>query len=89
MLPWPRPTRPPKPRPGQRPRRDRPSDFDQGFVRTLIAGKVTLTRPSAALVVLAAKVDGEVRTLLDWRGGLAFGMGLGIVATVARALRRR
>lgn len=66
----------------------REATVDQALVRTLIAARVTVTRPSAALVVLAAKVDGEVRTLLDWRGALALGVGFGVVASIARALRR-
>jgi len=66
----------------------REATLDQGLVRNLIAARVTVTRPSAALVVIAGRVDGEVRALLDWRGALAFGLGFGLVAAVARALRK-
>lgn len=66
----------------------REATIDQGLVRTLIAQRVTVRRPSAALVVIAARVDGEVRALLDWRGALALGLGFGVVAAIASALRR-
>ncbi len=66
----------------------REATIDQGLVRSLVAWHVTVARPSAALVVLAAKVDGEVRALLDWRGALALGLGFGLVASIAKALRR-
>jgi hypothetical protein len=66
----------------------REATLDQGLVRTLIAAHVTVTRPSAALVVIAGKVDGEVRALLDWRGALAFGLGFGLIAALGRLVRK-
>ena len=38
--------------------------------------------------MLAAKVDGEVRALLDWKGALALGVGFGLIAAIGRALRK-
>lgn len=61
----------------------------QGFVRTLLARDVTIARPSAVLLLVAARVDGEVRPLLDWRGALAAGLGFGLVASLVRAAVRR
>ncbi|MFL5677586.1 MAG: hypothetical protein ACJ77X_08135 [Chloroflexota bacterium] len=58
---------------------------DQGAVWNLAAGKVTFQRRGIAGVVIAGKVDGEVRALLDWRGALA----LGGVAAVLMAIARR
>jgi len=36
------------------------------------------------LVLIARRVDGDVRTLLDWRGALAFGVAFGIVSAIFR-----
>ncbi len=41
----------------------------------MIAQQVKVTRPSAFLVVIAQQVEGEVRTLLDWRGAWPSGSG--------------
>jgi hypothetical protein len=60
----------------------------QSFVRTLIARNVTFERPSAVLVMIAGRVEGDVRPLLDWRGALAAGAALGIVTGLVGALRR-
>ena len=62
---------------------------EQALARTVIAQNVRFTRPSAVLVVIAAKVEGEVRPLLDWRGALAAGAVLGLVAAAVTALRDR
>jgi len=59
---------------------------DQGGVWNLAAGKVTFEGRGFAGVVLAGKVDGEVKALLDWRGALAVG---GIAVLVLAVLRRR
>jgi len=60
--------------------------FEQGGVWNLAAARVTFRRPSLAGIVIAARVDGEVRTILDWRGAIAFGAVAGILIGV---LRRR
>lgn len=57
---------------------------DQGLVGTLLTGRATFERPSAVLMLIAAKVDGPVRTLLDWRGALAFGAAFGLVWGIVR-----
>jgi hypothetical protein len=67
----------------------REATVEQGFVRTLIAQHVTFSRPSAVLVLIAGRVTGDVRPLIDWRGALAAGLALGLVGAVARALRER
>jgi hypothetical protein len=58
-------------------------------VRTVIAQDVRFQRPSWVLLLLAARVSGEVRPLLDRRGALAFGAAFGVVAGLVRGLRNR
>jgi hypothetical protein len=53
---------------------------EQAFVRTMIAQNVEVRRPSAILFLIAQRVSGDVRVLLDWRGALALGAAFGILA---------
>jgi hypothetical protein len=62
--------------------------FEQAVVRSVIARDVHFARGSGAAVVIAARVDGDARILLDWRGGLAAGTVLGLVWLVWLVLRR-
>ena len=59
---------------------------DQGLIGTAFAGKVTFERPSGVFLLLAGKTEGPVKALLDWRGALAFGAAVGVIAGL---LRRR
>jgi len=59
---------------------------DQGAVWNLAAGRVTFQRQGFAGIVVAGRVDGEVRAILDWRGAIAFGAVAGILIGL---LRRR
>ena len=61
--------------------------IEQAVVRTVIARDVHFARGSGAAVVIAARVHGDARILLDWRGGLAAGAVLGLVWLVVRRLR--
>jgi hypothetical protein len=61
---------------------------DQSLVSTLIGYRVTLRQPSAVLLLIAGRVDGSVRPLLDWRGGLAAGIAAGLVLGLFRMGRR-
>ena len=54
--------------------------IEQGGAQNVIAGNVTFGPRSGAFIVVARKVEGEVRAVLDWRGGLAFGVAFGLVA---------
>jgi hypothetical protein len=63
-------------------------NVEQSFVRTLIAQNVRISRPSAVLVLIAGRVEGSVRPLLDWRAGLAFGAAFGVVSALVRRARR-
>jgi hypothetical protein len=58
----------------------------QSFIRTLIAGNVRFDRPGGALVLIARRVEGDVRVLLDWRGALVLG---GLIGLLGALLRRR
>jgi hypothetical protein len=60
---------------------------EQAIARTVVAQQVRFTRPSAVLVLIAAKVEGDVRPLLDWRGALAAGAVFGAIVAVAKAAR--
>ena len=57
-------------------------------VRTIVAGNVTLEGKSRSLILLARKVEGDVRTVLDWRGALALGAGLAVAAGLLRLGKR-
>ena len=61
---------------------------EQGMIRQVVAGHVTFGDRSGALLVLAGRVDGTVRTLLDWRGAVAFGAAFGFVVGILRRPRR-
>ena len=63
--------------------------LEQSIVRTVIANEVHAERSTGVLLLLARRVDGDVRTLLDWRGALAFGAAFGIVASLLRRGRGR
>lgn len=65
------------------------ASVEQSFVRTLVAQEVEIRRPSAILVLIAQRVTGDVRVLLDWRGALAFGAAFGLVAGLVRRARGR
>lgn len=59
---------------------------EQAIVRTLVANEVRIDRTTGVLVLIARRVEGNVRTVLDWRGALAFGAAFGAVVGL---LRRR
>lgn len=58
----------------------REARVEQSFVRTLVAQTVNVHRPSAVLFMVAQRVSGDVKVLLDWRGALAFGAAAGLLA---------
>ena len=60
---------------------------EQALVRTVIANHVRAERRTGVLVLIARRVEGDVRTLLDWRGALAFGAAFGLITSLFR--RRR
>ena len=58
--------------------------IDQSLVMNVLAEKVTIRQPSAIGVLVANRVEGTVRPILDWRGALAFGAAFAIVARLLR-----
>lgn len=61
--------------------------IEQAGARTVIASHATLGRNVGVFMLIAGRVEGNVRTLLDWRGAIAFGAAFGLVAGLVR--RRR
>ena len=59
----------------------------QGGAQTVVAGNVSFEGQGGAFLLLARRVEGNVRTVLDWRGALVGGAALGIV--VGLLARRR
>lgn len=66
----------------------RSATVEQSFVRTMIAGEVHAARPVGVFVLLAGRVNGDVRPVLDWRGALAFGAVAGLLIGLLRRARR-
>jgi hypothetical protein len=62
---------------------------EQSFVRTLVASEVRTDGPTGIGILIARRVVGDVKVLLDWRGALAFGVAAGVVAGLLGRLRRR
>jgi hypothetical protein len=63
--------------------------LEQSGALTVVANRVDVGRQSGVVFLFARNVHGNVRTLFDWRAGLAFGLGAGLVAFVAGLLPRR
>jgi hypothetical protein len=58
--------------------------LEQAVVRTLVAQTVVVERPSLIGVLVARRVSGDVRVLLDWRGAIVLGVLAGLIARVGR-----
>jgi hypothetical protein len=61
---------------------------DQSLVGTMVSGQVTVRQPSAIGILIAGRVEGSVRPILDWRGALAFGAAYALVLGILRRARR-
>jgi hypothetical protein len=61
--------------------------IEQSGVRSIVANNVHVERTTGVFVMIARHVEGDVRTLLDWRGAIAFGAAFGLVVSFFR--RRR
>ena len=64
----------------------REAHVDQGLIGTVIAGRARFERNAGVMVLIAGRVEGNVKTLLDWRGAIAFGAAMGVAVGL---LRRR
>ncbi|HYL40833.1 MAG TPA: hypothetical protein VET90_05955 [Candidatus Binatus sp.] len=64
-------------------------EIGQSLVRSLVANEVHV-RPSTNVgLLIARRVDGDVKVLLDWRGAAILGAVAGLVGGLARAARSR
>ena len=61
--------------------------IEQAVVRTVVANNVRFERTTGVLFLVARRVEGNVRVLLDWRGAIVFGAAMGVVMSIFR--RRR
>ena len=50
----------------------------------MIANEIHAERTTGVMLLIARRVDGDVRTLLDWRGALAVGAAFGVVVSLFR-----
>jgi len=66
----------------------REARVEQSFVRTLVAAEVHVDRATGIGIVIARRVSGDVRVLLDWRGAAAFGAAFGVVVGLLRMMGR-
>ena len=57
---------------------------DQSLVGTALAGRVSFARPSGIFLLVAGRVEGPVKAVLDWRGAIAFGAVFGLVVGLIR-----
>jgi hypothetical protein len=62
----------------------REAHLEQSAAQMIVAQEVHIEKGSNALIVIARRVDGEVRTLLDWRGAIALGAAFGVVVGLIR-----
>jgi hypothetical protein len=62
--------------------------IEQAGVRLIVANQVHAERTTGVLFLIARRVEGDVRTVLDWRGALAFGAAFGAVVALFRGRRR-
>jgi hypothetical protein len=62
--------------------------IEQSVVRSVVAADVTTGGPTFIGILLARRVVGDVKVILDWRGALAFGAAFGIVTSLFRRRRR-
>ncbi len=58
--------------------------IERSLVRTVVANTVHAGPTTAILLVLARRVDGEPKVLLDWRGALAIGASIVALALIGR-----
>jgi hypothetical protein len=58
--------------------------IDQGLVGGMLAGRATFERPSGVLMLIAGRVEGPVKAVLDWRAALAFGAAFGLLWGIVR-----
>ena len=65
----------------------REATLEQGIARNVIAQKRDDQPPVGDRVLIAQHVEGDVRPILEWRGALAAGAVIGLVAAIGIAVR--
>jgi hypothetical protein len=63
--------------------------IEQSVVRSVVANQVQVGPTTAIGFVIARRIDGNPRVLLDWRGALALAAVFGALAGILRLSRRR
>jgi hypothetical protein len=63
--------------------------IEQSVVRSVVANRVQVGPTTAIGFVIARRIDGNPRVLLDWRGALALAAVFGALAGILRLSRRR
>lgn len=58
--------------------------LEQGLVGAVVTGRATFERTTGVVVLIAGRVDGPVKALLDWRGALAFGAAFAAITALVR-----
>jgi hypothetical protein len=58
--------------------------IEQAGVRTILANNVRIEKTTGVILLIARRVEGDVRTILDWRGAIAFGAAFGVVLSIFR-----
>ncbi len=61
--------------------------IEQGGAVSVIGNQVSISQGGAGVVV-ALRAEGDVRTLFDWRGAVAFGVVAGLLVGLLRRRRR-
>ncbi|HEX7948868.1 MAG TPA: hypothetical protein VF494_00860 [Candidatus Limnocylindrales bacterium] len=64
------------------------ASLSQSYARTVIANEVQVTKATGIGLLIARRVEGDVRVLLDWRGAAIMGLVGGLVAGLMRTARR-
>jgi hypothetical protein len=63
--------------------------IEQSIVRSVVANRVQVGPTTAIGFVLARRVDGDPKVLLDWRGALALAAVFGALAAMFRVSRHK
>lgn len=66
-----------------------PVSIEQGGAGVVVAQRVEVHPQTLVGFLVAGNVAGDVRTLFDWRGAVAFGAAFAVASRVLGALRRR
>ncbi len=66
----------------------RHAQVERSLIQTLVAQEVRLAGRTPVLLLIAQRVEGGVRPLLDWRGALAAGAAFAALSFLLRRLAR-